>query len=397
MTEFMGEWVHYALRWLHLIAGISWIGNSFYFMWLDSHLAKPSAGKDPKKVEGELWMVHSGGFYQVEKRKIAPNEMPPVLHWFKWEATFTWLTGFGLLSLIFYANASIYLIDPAILALTPFQATAIGISLLAVGWLVYDLLWISPLAKGEKQLAIPATWISFILLIATLWGLGQVFSGRGLFIHIGALFGTLMVLNVWVRILPAQSQMIAATKRGETPDFELGKKAKKRSVHNSYMTLPVLFVMLSNHFPMTFETPHRLMVLAMLVLLGLAIRLWMIEGLKKVPWVILPLVVSLGTLFVLTKPKLAVSNAPQVSFSEVQGIFIKRCFECHSEHPKDAVFTTAPLGIKLDQPTLIQAYASRIKIRVVNQKTMPLNNQTQMTEAERTLIGAWVDGGANVP
>jgi uncharacterized membrane protein/plastocyanin len=258
------EWLNLLIRWFHLIAGISWIGSSFYFMWLDKALEPPEPGKGgDEAVTGRLWMTHSGGFYRVEKRKIRAGEMPAVLHWFKWEAALTWLSGIGLLGIVYYMGGGGNLIDPKKLAnvgLTAGQAKLVGLGTLVVAWVVYDLLC---LGLGRSPGLLALVGVAGVAGLAC--GLAEVFTGRGAYIHVGAVLGTLMVANVWMRILPAQRRMIAATDRGELPDYTLGERAKLRSVHNNYMTFPVLFIMISNHFPGLYGHPR-----SWLVLLGLA-------------------------------------------------------------------------------------------------------------------------------
>ena len=387
------DWLNLSLRWMHLIAGISWIGASFYFVWLDSHLEPPHhsvAGKS--MVEGELWMVHSGGFYQVERRKIGPGEMPEKLHWFKWEATFTWITGFLLLSLAYYMTRGVYLVDSSVASITPAQATIAGLTTLAVCWLVYDFIFQSRFAASGKF----ATWLSLALLIALDYGLCHVFSGRGAYIHFGASLATIMVLNVWVRILPAQQQMIDATKEGRQPDFSLAANAKRRSMHNSYMTLPVLFMMISNHYPITYGSHLNWVVLILLVILGASVRHCMIAPAKEALWTLVAAFATCLALFVLTRPQAPLSNTYQPSSGPVtalqaQAIIQSRCVRCHSSSPTDETFQVAPQGVMFDTPELIESYADRIKIMAVDSKTMPLANKTGMTADERSMLGKWLD------
>src|SRR6266496_6728787 len=263
MTSWLGDWANLLLRWTHFIAGIAWIGSSFYFIWLDRALTKPEHEKPG--VEGDLWMVHSGGFYQVEKRRPGPGEVPAVLHWFKWEAMFTWITGISLLVLLYYLSGA-YLLDPSVSKIGRGAATLLGIGLLVTGWLVYDWLWRSKLPAAV------ATTVSVVLFVAVTVLFCRLLSGRAAYMHVGALLGTVMVANVWMRILPAQREMIAATAAGRQPDLTLGEQAKRRSVHNSYMTFPVLFIMLSNHYPATYGAPSRALVLVLLMLAGGAAR-----------------------------------------------------------------------------------------------------------------------------
>src|SRR5205085_6710552 len=254
------EWFNLALRWLHLITGIAWIGSSFYFVWLDNHLRKPATGD----ASGELWSVHGGGFYHNQKYQVAPAHMPEHLHWFKWEAYFTWISGFSLLVLIYYIGAQSFLIDPAKVALSPAAGIAIGLAALALGWLVYDLLCRSPL--GQNNLILGVFWFACLLFAAHL--LNSLFNARAAYMHVGAMIGTVMVANVFFIIIPNQKKVVADLIAGRTPDPKLGAQAKQRSLHNNYMTLPVLFIMLSNHYPMTYGAERPWLVLALLGLTG---------------------------------------------------------------------------------------------------------------------------------
>jgi uncharacterized membrane protein len=386
------DWANLLLRWAHLGFGIAWIGSSFYFVWLDSHLTKPSPERHG--VDGEIWMVHSGGFYQVEKRRIGPGEMPPLLHWFKYEALFTWITGIVLLTVVYYLTGGVYLIDPAVSSITPREATGLSIALLVLSWFVYDQLWASPLGRRGW----PATAISFALLATAVFGLTRVLSGRAAYIHVGAMMGSIMVLNVWMRILPAQQKMIDATKEGRQPDFTLGEAAKRRSMHNSYMTFPVLFIMLSNHFSMTFGNPRPWLPLALLIVFGASARHLMIGKTGAKWWAAAPLVASLVAAIAVTAPVRAApahgrTGAPgdsaAVSFGEARAVINRRCLQCHSEYPTDDVFRAAPNGVMFDTPELIRRYAPRIIERAVVQKTMPFGNKTGITDEERAILSRW--------
>lgn len=278
MFDSLHSWASYFLRWGHLIAGISWIGSSFYFIWLDKALTLPEKPKDD--VEGEVWMVHSGGFYQVERRKIGPGSIPSTLHWFKWEAAFTWITGVLLMAVVYYAGGGALLFDSDSSNHNVFQAIGFSLIVLPISWLVYDFLWKSAIGKNTKL----ATVISFVLMVGLVYGLSKFFGGRAAYMHVGAVFGTLMVANVWMIILPAQQKMIDATKEGRQPDFSLSAKAKIRSVHNSYLTLPVLFLMLSNHYPMTYGSEKNVVILLLLFVLGAAVRHYKITKDKIGVW-----------------------------------------------------------------------------------------------------------------
>ena len=396
MNSYFSEWLNLILRWFHLVAGISWIGSSFYFMWLDQSLEPPKKPRDG--VEGELWMCHSGGFYQVEKRRIAPGSMPDILHWFKWEAAFTWLSGMGLLAVVYYLSDSAFLIDPARTKLNHAQASAIGISVLAVTWFFYDWLWNSKLGKSQAGFSLA---LCLVLTAGISWWLSQLFTGRGAFLHVGAMFGTIMVLNVWVRILPAQQKMIDATKEGRTPDFNLGKAAKRRSVHNSYMTLPVLFIMISNHFPATYSGPWNWVALLLMTFIGGGIRHMQIVGTRRVAWMGIPVTGALALVIWICAPKPALNGGlagqlPPPDFAQVRGIIQERCATCHSQHPTDDTFTVAPGGMMFDDPRMIKAFAARIKFRVIDSPTMPFGNKTKMTADERQILGRWLAAGANI-
>ncbi len=385
------EWLNLIIRWIHFIVGIGWIGSSFYFIWLDNHLAPPDTPRDG--VESELWMVHSGGFYRVERRRIGPGRMPGVLHWFKWEALLTWITGFFLLTLVYYLTGGVYLVDPAVSRVGAGAATALGIGLLVVSWFVYDALYRSRLG-GNRPLAAA---ISFVLVAAVSLGLCRTLAGRAAFIHVGAMLGTLMVVNVWVRILPAQQQMIDATAAGKTPDHTVGAQAKRRSVHNSYMTFPVLFIMLSSHFPGTYG--HRLnwAILLLLIVAGAGARHVMVAEQGSGRWALAPVAAAAVALFVLTAtPRTATTTADHVPFAAVRAVIDQRCLPCHSVYPSDPAFPAPAAGVAFDSPESIQRFAERIKVRAVASQTMPLANKTGITQAERDLLGRWIDEGARL-
>jgi uncharacterized membrane protein len=383
------EWSNLLVRMAHFIAGIMWIGTSFYFVWLDS-VFEPLAEKK-QDVEGETFMVHGGFFYRVEKRRFGAGRMPSNLHWFIWEATFTWISGFVLLWIVYYASNGALLIDPAVHPLTQVQATICGLSFLAGGWVIYDLLFRSPLGK-----TIWGNVVGLALAGGAVWLLTHTFSGRGAFIHLGAMFGTIMVLNVWVHILPNQRAIIAAAQAGQEPDYELGKKAKSRSMHNSYMTLPVLFTMISNHFASL--TGHALnwVVLIIMIIVGAFVRHTMISAKK---WPLIPALGGLAILMAMTTQRSAAvlaATGPKVHFAEAYAIMQTRCYACHSAHPTDDMFKIAPNGVMFDSPERAKAFAPRIYERAVAQKTMPFLNKTGMLDSEREVLGRWVAQGANV-
>jgi len=393
MSALFGDWADLLLRWTHFVAGIAWIGSSFYFIWLDRALSAPRPARPG--VEGDLWMVHSGGFYQTEKRRPGPGEMPAVLHWFKWEALFTWITGIALLVLVYYLSEA-YLLDPAVSNISRGTATALGIALLVVGWVVYDVLWRSRLAAPVHGWI--ATAISLALLAAVTIAACRLLSGRAAFMHVGALLGTLMVANVWMRILPAQQAMIDATKAGRQPDFTLGERAKRRSVHNSYMTFPLLFIMLSNHYPRTYASPLNWLVLFFLFVAGAAVRHAMIGRGAAARWALLPAAAALAGAVFLSSPKGGAAAVPAADvappFVAVRAIVVRRCLPCHSRFPSDPTFGAAPAGVTFDTPEGIARLAERIRVRVVETQTMPLGNKTGMTSDERALLARWIAAGA---
>lgn len=262
MSFNLSEWINLVVRWFHVFVAILWVGQTYYFMWLDRQLAVEEAAGGSEGSVPQVWMVHSGGFYVVEKQK-GLEHLPGTLHWFKWEAALTWISGMVLLLLVYYWGG--LLVDSDVADISLGMASAIGLGFLVAAWVVYDLLWLSPLAKNEW---VGAT-LSYLLVVAVAFGLTRVFSGRAAYMHMGAMFGTLMAANVWLRILPAQRQMIAAVKESKPPDLTLGARAKFRSQHNAYMVVPLVFIMVSNHFPVaTYGNAYNWVVLSVLVLVG---------------------------------------------------------------------------------------------------------------------------------
>ena len=388
------EWLTLIVRWLHVITGIAWIGASFYFVWLDNSIRPPAAGSDlaKKGVSGELWAVHGGGFYNPQKYLVAPAELPKELHWFKWEAYSTWLSGFALLTIVYYFNAQAMMIDQSVANLSSLQAVGIGLGSLVIGWTVYDLLCRSPL--GRRDLAFGV--VMFAFLTASAWVLGHFLSGRAAYIHVGAMIGTMMVANVLMLIIPGQRKMVAAMMAGQKPDPVHGIKAKQRSVHNNYFTLPVLFIMISNHFAMTYRHEHAWAVLAAIMAAGVLIRhFFNLRHKGRIEWrypvagvaVLLALAVAIA-------PKPPAGGADTVQFAQVQAIVAQRCVACHADHPTQPGFASAPAGVMLHTPELIRQNAPRVYQQAVRLKAMPIANLTNMTDAERAQIGAWFEAGA---
>lgn len=380
----LGEWLNLALRWLHLVTGIAWIGSSFYFVWLDNHLTKPARGE----ASGELWSVHGGGFYHNQKYQVAPSEMPGRLHWFKWEAYFTWISGFFLLVLIYYAGAESFLIDPAKASLSPAAAIAIGLAALALGWLVYDVLCRSPV--GSSNLALGTFWFVCLLFAANL--LDSLFNARAAYMHVGAMIGTVMVANVFFVIIPNQRRVVADLAAGRTSDPALGQAAKQRSLHNNYMTLPVLFIMISHHYPMTYGAGRPWAVLALLGLTGVAIRhVFNLRhrGRAIGPAMALAAALALASVTYVTLEKEGGAPGPaqNITYAEIAPILATHCAACHN-------LPRPPLGVALGSWEHVRAASARIKRVAVDSQAMPVGNPTRMTPAERRKLGAWIAAGS---
>jgi uncharacterized membrane protein len=378
------------LRWVHLIAGIMWIGNSLLFNWLDRNLVRDPGG-DERHV-GRIWLLHSGGFYDVEKKFLAPSAMPATLHWFKWQAYTTWMSGVALLTVLYWTGGAALMIDPGVAPLPPWQAAAIGPLALILGWAIYDGLW--RLLGGVERLA---TWVSFALLGGLIWGLTHVLSGRAAFIHVGATLGTCMAGNVAMHIIPSQRRLVAATREGRPQDVALSKHAKQRSIHNNYMTFPLLFTMLSNHFSGIYG--HRLSwLLLCVVFVGSAsLRHWMNVRFTFPAWkpaFAATLCLSLGLVgLVMMAPRaepLAAVGTPSVALSAVQLVLNERCAPCHSDHPTMVSNPAAPRSVRFDTPEQIATWRERIRARAVVTRTMPLNNRTGMTDEERDMLAQWL-------
>jgi uncharacterized membrane protein len=385
------EWLNLALRWLHLTTGIAWIGSSFYFVWLDNHLTPPAQGSS---ASGELWSVHGGGFYHNQKYQVAPPTMPDELHWFKWEAYFTWISGFSLLVLVYYLGAKSFLIDPSKAALSQPEAICIGLFALAAGWIVYDLLCRSPLRANNRLLGV--VW--FAVLVGAAYVLSQVFNTRGAYLHIGAMIGTVMVGNVFFVIIPNQRKVVAALKAGQVPDPALGQAGKQRSLHNNYMTLPVLFIMISHHYPMTYGATRPWLVLALVGATGVSVRhVFNLrhKGTASGAYVALSAALALLCIFYVALEKGAgtASGPARTTYADVQPLFAKHCSACHAVHPTNAAFSAPPLGVLLDTYDHASAVAPRIRKVAVDAEIMPLGNETGMTRAERDVLGRWIAQG----
>ena len=388
MEAYLLEWLNLLLRWAHVIVGIAWIGASFYFIWLDNHL---EPARDAK-LAGELWAVHGGGFYRAEKFKLAPAQMPATLHWFKWEAYWTWITGFALLALMYYANAELYLIDPQVLPLSRPAAIGIGLATLVGGYAIYEALCRSPLARRDVLLSAAL----LVLLAFAAWGLTRLFSGRGAFLHYGAILGTIMVANVAHVIIPGQRRMVEAMKAGRAPDPRDGLMGKQRSVHNTYFTLPVVFTMLSNHYAMTFGHRWAWVILVLLTVAGALVRVWFVMRHKgRAPaWVWIAGVLLVAAAAALVSPARPKPGAA-AAFSDVKRVIDVRCLSCHADKPSFQGLAEAPKGVKLDTPERVRAQALQIHQQTVLSRAMPPGNLTGLTEDERALLDRWYRSGAS--
>ena len=392
MEAYAGEWLQFLIRWVHVIAGIAWIGASFYFIWLDNNLRPPAhASGAADAIAGELSAIHGGGFYQVQKYRVAPAALPPTLHWFKWEAYWTWLSGFALFVVLYWWHADTYMVDRSVAAIAPAQAVAVSAALLVVGWLVYDALCRRLGFVHERLLAA----IVVALFAAAAFGLSHLFSGRALYLQIGAMLGTIMAANVLFVIMPGQRELVEAKRHGTPPDPVYGLRGKQRSVHNNYFTLPVLVTMISNHYPMTFGHPHAWVILVVLSLLAAYVRhFFNLRHRGRTVWAIpVTAAAAIAVLAIAIAPPRPVA-AHATSFADVQSIVHARCSECHAAQPRHEGIAVAPKGIMLETPAQIVANAAAIRQQAVLSRAMPLGNLTQMTDDERARLGAWIDAGA---
>jgi len=386
------EWMNIIVRLMHITFGIAWIGASFYFVFLENALNRTKDVRE--ELAGNLWAIHGGGFYYLEKYKIAPQKIPKHLHWFKYEAYFTWLSGFCLLFVVYYFNASAMLIDKNVLDISPLAGIGIGVGSFIVAWLIYDGLCRSPLIKK----GIWFTIIGFMIAVGFAYFYSRVFNSRAAYIHFGAMLGSIMAANVFSIIIPAQKAMVKAARQGLPLNPQLGKNAGLRSLHNNYFTLPVLFVMISNHFPSTFGNEYSWLVLAVITLgvAGVKHYLNLKEKGQLSVWVMpVSILILLGAAF-MTAPEKPGACKSNVSFTEVNNIIQKRCLSCHSSRPTDDVYTAPPNGITYETPEEIVKLKEKIMQRVVITKTMPQNNKTNITQKERDLIRCWIEQGANL-
>ena len=394
MDAYIVDWLSLIFRWLHVITGVAWIGASFYFVWLDNSLQNPPQWKKDKGIKGDLWAIHGGGIYEVAKYRLQPEKMPETLHWFKWEAYTTWITGMILLAIIYYLGADSYLIDKRVADLSQLQAIAIGLGIIAGSWIVYESLCSSPIAKNG--FVISALLIVFATGIAYL--LAQLFSGRGAYIHFGAVIGTLMAGNVFRVIIPGQKALVTAIKNGVEPDEKWAIKAKLHSTHNTYLTLPLLFIMISNHYPMTYDHHLNWLILLVITAITAVARQFFILKHKGIHRPTLLVVSAMATLIlaIMLAPKPApivsqIKNIDQAQLSaQVLSIIKERCATCHAKNPTDEIFTVAPGGVALETMDDIYQWAPQINSRSVQSHNMPFMNKTGMTQEERNTVARWL-------
>lgn len=395
------EWLNFAVRWLHVITGVAWIGSSFYFIALDLGLRKHA--DLPAGAHGEEWQVHGGGFYHIQKYLVAPAQMPEHLTWFKWESYATWLSGFALLCVLYYAGADLYLVDRNVLDISGTTAIIISLASIGVGWVIYDLLCKSPIGKHTNGLMV----LLFVVLVAMAWGYTQVFSGRAAFLHLGAFTATIMSANVFMIIIPNQKKVVATLVAGGTPDPKYGEIAKQRSLHNNYLTLPVLFLMLSNHYPLAFATEFNWIIASLVFLMGVTIRHYfntMHARAGNPTWTWLATVIIFiviiwlstvpGSLTREDEKDVSSVHQPFVAaenYAEVRDTVLGRCSMCHAAEPVWEGIYFAPKGVKLETDAQIAAHAREIYLHAGRSRAMPPGNITSITREERRLIASWYE------
>jgi uncharacterized membrane protein len=411
MSEYpiVWEWLSFAVRWAHVIAAIGWIGASFYFIALDLGLRRGETM--PDGVRGEEWQVHGGGFYHVQKYMVAPPSLPEHVIWFKWDAYATWLTGFAMMAVVYYAGAELYLVERGVLDISANVAIAISIGSLVLGWVIYDLICRSPVAKNDTTLML----VLYVVLVAIAWGYTQLFTGRAAFLHLGAFTATIMAANVAMIIMPNQRKTVKVLKAGEEPDAAWGAQAKQRSLHNNYLTLPVIFLMLSIHYPLAFATQFSWVIASLVFLMGVTIRHYFNtyhagKGVLVWTWgATLAIFVLIGWLSTfgpetpgdagddsaaaLGEAQLRFVNNPD--FQNVQELLGYRCSMCHAEEPSWEGIVVAPKGVKLLSREQIALHAREIYLQAGLSRAMPPANITDMEDADRALIVKWYESSLN--
>ena len=400
------EWAEFALRWLHVITAISWIGSSFYFIALDLGLHRDR--KLDTGADGEEWQVHGGGFYNIQKYLVAPSRMPEDLIWFKWESYATWLSGFALMAVVYYLGAELYLIDPNVLEMSPAVAVVVSIVSLSIGWILYDLLCKSKFGDDNTRLMI----LLYIILVAMAWGYTQVFSGRAAFLHLGAFTATVMSANVFFIIIPNQKIVVADLKAGRTPDPKYGKIAKQRSTHNNYLTLPVLFMMLSNHYPLAFASKYNWIIAALIFLMGVTIRhffntmharkglLWWTWG-ATVALFLAVMWLSTAGIYMQDDSDEEAALGPMAQkfaaaegFEDVHDIVVTNCSMCHAKEPYWEGMASPPKGIRLETTQEVATLAKEIWLQAgVTHAMPPAGSYMYLDDESRTAIRKWYETG----
>ena len=399
MEAYLSEWLALMVRWFHVIVGVAWIGASFYFVWLDNHLREPPEWKKQEGIKGDLWAIHGGGIYEVAKYQVGPKQMPEELHWFKWEAYSTWLSGMALLFIVYYLGSPGYLIDPAKADISISMGVAIGLGTLTAVLVIYEGLIRSPLADNGKAFGL----VLFAILVLVDWGLFQVFSGRGAYIHVGAVVGTIMVANVFLGIIPAQHALVNAVREGQEPDervARLAALAKLRSTHNNYLTLPILFIMISNHYPMLYGHPHGWAILAAIGFITAFARHYFNLRHRDINRPSILVTAALLTIVLIwsiapTPATFSTAGAKTVSDDTVMAIVETHCVACHATSPTNPGFQSPPAGVRLDNLSLLASHYGKVRQAAVDSHYMPLGNTTGMTEKERQQLGEWLH--ANQP
>lgn len=387
IIDSLAVFLEYLLRFAHLVSGIAWIGSSFYFIWLDNAFRPP--GSPRHNVDGEVFMVHGGFYYQVDKKRLLPGEIPKTLHWFKWEATLTWVTGIFLFGTLYWMKGAALLVDSSVFELTQSQAIGVSLAIIVGSWVAYDFLWHPSIERFLKLRGV----LTLFLLSVLLYSLPKLFSGRGSFMMAGVILGTCMFLNVWVRILPGQKRMLEQAQAGKLPDLGIGLKSKTRSVHNTYIIFPVLLIMLSNHYPLIANHTQSGFLLMLLTFAGALIRHATVANSFREKWTILPALLFLGlAVFILKKPdELNKQDLPPITYSKIRTVFENRCLSCHASRPTDKIFTSPPKGAVFETEEQILKNAALVDLHVFQARTMPLGNLTKMTEDERRMVHDWIN------
>ncbi len=397
MPAYLHEWLNVMVRMAHIVAAIMWIGDSFLFMWLDAHLNKTLLKPREGDIVGELYMTHSGGFYEVVKRKtLKKEELPALLYWFKWESYATWITGMLLIVVVYWLGGRAMMVESNS-TWSYGAAVALSAGLLAVAVVAYDALCRTPLVRDNRLFGV----VAVVVIMAAAYALLQVFCARAVYLQLGAMLGTVMASNVFFRIIPAQRHMLASTQAGEPVDASWGLRAKARSVHNHYLTLPVLFLMLSNHFASLYGHAYSWLLLGLVCVAGVGVKYAMNVRTNTHPLILIGTCAAIAAGVAMTAPRARASavtaSGPAVSYAQVQTVMLARCTGCHATHPTNPAFTAPPAGVVFDTAADVVARKDRILVRAVDTKTMPLGNMTGMTDAERALLGQWIAQGAVVP